>query len=83
MITFVHRIKTSGGKIHLEGGAAADENMTDGELRLATTLDTVMRAALTEVLRHVDEGTTLIETKMIQAEAEEAIRKYLRDHPPE
>ena len=82
MVTFVYRIASDGKRIHLTGGGALEENTTENEMRIATCLDTVIRTAMTEILRHVD-GGTLVETKMIQEIAVEAIRSYLQNHPLE
>lgn len=82
MVTFVYRIASDGKRIHLTGGGALEEDTTENEMRIANCLDSVIRAAMTEILRHVD-GGTLVETKMIPETAQEAIRSYLQNHPLE
>ena len=65
----------------MEGGGDITQG-TEFELRLAGCLDTAVRAAMTEVLQHVKDNR-LIETKMIQAKAQEATQAHLRAHPLE
>jgi hypothetical protein len=81
MVTFVYRITDAGKDIHLAGGGDVT-HANEFEVRLAGCLDTAIRAAMTEVLRHVKDKR-LIETKMIQEIAQEAIRDFARKHPLE
>ncbi len=78
MVIFVYGITKDGKDIHLDAGGDMTRG-TEIEKRLMGCVDTAVRAAIIEVIRHV-EGNRLIEKKMIESLAEEAVRKFIEEN---
>lgn len=79
MVIFVYSLTKKGKDIAVDGGGDLNGG-TDEEIRLGQCMSWAVQAAMTEVLKHRKEGC-LIERKMVEEKAEEAVRAFLRSRP--
>ena len=78
MVIFVYGITKQGKDIHLDAGGDMTR-ATEFEQRLAGCLDKAVRAAMTEVMQHVKDNK-LVENKMIENTAKEAVQAFLKQN---